>query len=58
MAIPAMKTFVAGSEWQEVSLTFSEFDSLDSREVVGVAFTAGPPSGAFRFQIDDVRLTN
>jgi imidazolonepropionase-like amidohydrolase len=58
MVIPAMKTFVAGSEWQEVSLTFSEFDSLDSREIVGVAFTAGPPSGAFRFQIDDVRLTN
>ena len=59
MAIPTSVSFVAGAEWQQHSFLFSEFDAIDTREVLGISFNAGGTTlGPFRFQIDDVRLTN
>ncbi len=57
MAIPTSVSFIAGAEWQQHSFLFSEFGSIDTREILGISFNAGgATSGAFQFQIDDVRL--
>jgi imidazolonepropionase-like amidohydrolase len=54
---PAMMAFTAGPEWREHTMAFSAFSAaLDGSDVTGILFSAGAPAGAFRFQIDDVRL--
>ena len=59
MSIPTSVSFIAGAEWQQHSFLFSEFGSIDTRELLGISFNAGGTTfGAFQFQIDDVRLTN
>ncbi len=58
MAIPASVSFTAGNEWQLHSFAFSDFDAVDTRELLGITIGAGPTHGAFQFQIDDVRLTS
>ena len=52
--IPLMQTFSAGSGWQEVYLPFNKFPGAELGQLRGIAFTAGPKSGAFRFEIDQV----
>ena len=52
--IPLMQTFHAGSEWQEVYLPFSKFPGAELGRLRAIAFTSGPKSGAFRFEIDQV----
>jgi ABC-2 type transport system permease protein len=54
-AIPAMYTFTAGAEWQEVRVPLENFASADLKRVKLIAFGTMTP-GAFRFQIDDVRV--
>ena len=59
MAIPSSVSFVAGAEWQQHSFLFTEFGSIDTRELLGISFAAGSMiHGAFQFQIDDIRLMN
>jgi len=59
MAIPASVSFVAGAEWQQHTFLFSEFGSIDTRELLGISFSAGGSAhGTFQFQIDDVQLIN
>jgi imidazolonepropionase-like amidohydrolase len=54
---PALHTFVAGSKWTQFHLTWrGDFDGLDGRDVVGIAWVAGPKTGTFRFQIDQVAM--
>jgi hypothetical protein len=53
---PAVRTFTAGAEWQEVAIPWADFHAaLDGTDVTGILFSASEP-GAFRFAIDDVRL--
>jgi imidazolonepropionase-like amidohydrolase len=53
---PAVRTFTAGAEWQEVAIPWADFHaSLDGTDVTGILFSASEP-GTFRFAIDDVRL--
>jgi Amidohydrolase family/Complex I intermediate-associated protein 30 (CIA30) len=52
--IPLMQTFSAGPDWQEVYLPFSKFPGAELGRLRGIAFTAGPKAGAFRFEIDQV----
>lgn len=56
MSRPSAVTFTAGSEWQQFSFPFSQFDGIDSYDLLGILFTAGPELGGFAFQIDEVRL--
>jgi ABC-2 type transport system permease protein len=53
--IPAMYNFVAGPEWQEVRVPLEDMASVDLQRVKLISFGTMSP-GAFRFQIDDVRL--
>jgi len=53
--IPAMYNFVAGPEWQEVHVPLKDMASIDLQRVKLISFGTMSP-GAFRFQIDDVRL--
>ena len=52
--IPLMQTFSAGPGWQEVFLPFSKFPGAELGRLRGIAFTAGPKPGTFRFEIDQV----
>lgn len=46
--------FAVTSEWQEVLLDLSTFDSCNVEGVQSIIFSAGPTPGAFLFQIDEV----
>lgn len=54
--MPSIQTFVAGPEWQEVTLQLAAFPGADLTLVRGIAFTAGQPAGEFRFLIDEVEI--
>ena len=54
--LPSTRTFVAGPEWREVRLRLADFPGADPSLLRAVAFTAGPPAGAFEFVIDQVEL--
>lgn len=53
--MPASKSFTAGSEWQRVTVPFSDL-GLDGSDILGIFVGGGPALGTFRFQIDGVRL--
>ena len=53
--IPAMYPFVAGPEWREVRVPLENMASIDLRRVKLISFGTMTP-GAFRFQVDDVRV--
>ncbi len=54
--MPAMQSFVAGPDWKEIRLPLSAFAGADSSIVRGIGFSAGPPLGEFRFELDRVEL--
>jgi len=58
MAIPGSVSFTVGQEWQLHTFAFSDFDTVDTRELLGITIAAGPTHGAFQLQIDDVCLTS
>lgn len=53
--MPLVRTFVAGPEWREVQLAWSDF-GIDGSDVLGIVFAGGPRPGPFAFLIDDLRL--
>jgi imidazolonepropionase-like amidohydrolase len=54
--IPGAKTFVAGPDWNEVTVPFGELKGIDPAAVTMLGFNAGPQPGDYRFEIADVRL--
>lgn len=54
-AIPAMYNFTPGAEWQEVRVSLADMGAVDLKRVKLISFGTMSP-GAFRFQIDDVRV--
>ncbi|NNC28407.1 amidohydrolase family protein [Longimicrobium terrae] len=52
---PLIRTFVAGPEWREVNLSWTDF-GVDGSDVAGIVVAGGPQPGAFRFLVDDFRL--
>ncbi|MFC3460982.1 MULTISPECIES: CIA30 family protein [Massilia] len=54
--IPGAKSFVAGPEWTEVTVPFSELKGIDPASVTMLGFNAGPQPGDYRFELADVRL--
>lgn len=53
---PSVVPFVAGEEWQEISVPLSAFAGIDPAAVAMLAFSAGPQPGEYRFELVDVRL--
>lgn len=53
---PATKSFVAGPEWKQFTLQFASFGGIDGSDIMGIAWTAGPPTGAFTFGLDNIRI--
>ncbi len=54
--VPSIKTFVAGSEWEEHRFALKDFEGCDAHGLMGVFFGGGAEAGPFDFQIDDVRF--
>ncbi len=52
---PLTRTFVAGPEWTEVAMAWSDF-GIDGSDVMGVVLAGGPQPGPFGFRVDDFRL--
>jgi hypothetical protein len=48
--------FVAGREWEDISVPLSAFAGIDPAAVAMLAFSAGPQPGEYRFELADVRL--
>jgi imidazolonepropionase-like amidohydrolase len=53
---PAMQSFAAGNEWQEVRVALSDFAGADLATVRAVGVTAGLPAGEFWFELDAVEI--
>jgi imidazolonepropionase-like amidohydrolase len=53
---PATQTFVAGPEWKQFTLTFASFGDLDGSDIMAIVWSAGPKTGTFAFELDNVRL--
>jgi hypothetical protein len=53
--MPLVRTFVAGPEWRQVQLAWSDF-GITGNDVIGIVFAGGPQPGQFAFLIDDLRL--
>ena len=53
--MPAQKTFTAGPDWKQVTISFGDL-GLDGKDILGLFVGSGPTLGPFRLQIDDVRL--
>jgi ABC-2 type transport system permease protein len=54
--IPPMYEFVAGPEWQDVSIELDTLAGMDIKRVHAILLGSMAPTGDFRFAIDDVRL--
>jgi imidazolonepropionase-like amidohydrolase len=53
---PATQTFVAGPEWKQFTLPFSAFGDVDGSDIMAIAWAAGPKTGPFQLELDNVRL--
>lgn len=53
---PSSVPFVAGREWEDISVPLSAFAGIDPVAVAMLAFSAGPQPGEYRFELADVRL--
>lgn len=52
--MPAQVKFETKADWREMRLPLNRFDGADTGRLRGIAFTAGPAKGEFRFAIDQV----
>jgi hypothetical protein len=52
---PAIQSLTVTTEWKEVTIPFSAFQT-DGHDITAILFCAGGSPGAFTFSIDDVRL--
>lgn len=55
-SIPVSQPFTAQAEWREVSMPLDAFKGVDTAAISMISFSAGPRTGAYQFQISDVRL--
>jgi len=54
--MPVTQRFTTSAEWKELVIPFASFQGIDGRDIMGIAFVASGTPGAFKLQIDDVRL--
>jgi hypothetical protein len=53
---PARKQFETGGEWRQHRFALTDFDGCDGSGLMGVFIGGSAESGAFSFQIDEVRF--
>jgi imidazolonepropionase-like amidohydrolase len=53
---PATQTFVAGPEWKQLTLPFASFGGLDGSDIMAIVWCAGPKTGTFEFELDNIRV--
>lgn len=53
---PSTQSFVAGPEWKQFTFPFSSFGGADGSDIIGIAWAAGPKTGTFTLQLDNVRV--
>ena len=53
---PLTQNFVAGPQWKQLTLTFASFGDLDGSDIMAIVWCAGPKTGTFAFELDNVRL--
>ena len=54
--LPVERSFVAGPEWTEITMSLADFARIDPATLQAVIFSGGPRPGPFAFQLDDVRF--
>jgi imidazolonepropionase-like amidohydrolase len=55
-AMPAMQSFIAGPQWQQVRIPLAAFQGGDVTRIRAIGITAGLPHGAFALEIDEVGI--
>jgi hypothetical protein len=53
---PATQTFVAGPDWKQFTLPFASFGELDGSDIMAIVWSAGPQTGAFEFELDNIQI--
>ena len=53
---PATQTFVAGPDWKHFTLSFAAFGDVDGSDIMAIAWAAGPKTGPFQLELDNIRL--
>jgi imidazolonepropionase-like amidohydrolase len=53
---PPSQRFEVTESWQMISMNISDFTDFNPEDFVGMAIVAGPQSGEFVYEIDNVRL--
>jgi hypothetical protein len=53
--MPAIKTFIAGADWQQIKFAISDF-ATDGSDITGLAFAHAQEPGRFEFEIDQVEI--
>jgi imidazolonepropionase-like amidohydrolase len=53
---PATQNFVAGPEWKQFTMTFASFGDLDGSDIMAIVWAAGPKTGKFAFELDNIRI--
>jgi imidazolonepropionase-like amidohydrolase len=56
-AMPAIRPFVAGPEWQRHTIPLTDFAGADPKGIMGIFFGSTTQTGTFSFRLDDVQLT-
>ncbi len=54
--MPSQQTFEVTDSWSEVVLELAKFPGVDPAGATGILWTAGPATGPFRLQIDQIEL--
>jgi hypothetical protein len=54
--VPTIQSFATGTEWQHVTFPFSKLGPSDGYDISEIMFVAGPQSGMFKFQLDDLKV--
>jgi hypothetical protein len=47
---------VAGPEWKQFTITFAAFGDVDGSDIMAIAWAAGPKTGPFELELDNIRL--
>lgn len=53
---PPTQDFQVTGSWQTITLDFADFPGFSPETVIGIAIVAGPASGDYEYDLDEVRL--
>ena len=53
---PPTQNFTISEDWQDITMALDDFNGFTPNAFVGLAIVAGPATGEFEYQIDNVIL--